>query len=94
MRHPARDLTSLARLAVLLAMTVFAAGCESTGGSMSSSSGEGRAERQAENGDYQGAAATYIDLAAGETGAERDRLTLLAVEQWLDAGDASRARNA
>lgn len=75
-------------------MTVFAAGCESTGGSMSSSSGEGRAERQAENGDYQGAAATYIDLAANETGAERDRLTLLAVEKWLDAGDASRARNA
>jgi outer membrane PBP1 activator LpoA protein len=84
----------LARLAVLLAMTVFAVGCESTGGSLSSSSGEGRAERQAQNGDFQGAAATYIDLAASETGAARDRLTLLAVEQWLDAGDAARAKNA
>ncbi len=27
-------------------------------------------------------------------GAERDRLTLLAVEQWLDAGDVARAKNA
>jgi len=36
----------------------------------------------------------YISLAADASAAERDRLTLLAVEQWLDAGDPLRARNA
>jgi outer membrane PBP1 activator LpoA protein len=84
----------LARFAALLAAAVLVVGCESTGGGFSSSSGEGRAERLAQNGDHQGAAATYIDLAASKSGVERDRLTLLAVEQWLDAGDATRARNA
>lgn len=94
LRHPARDLRALARVAVLLVAALVATGCASTGGGSSSSSGEGRAERQAQNGDFHGAAATYIDLAASATGAERDRLTLLAIEQWLDAGDATRARNA
>jgi outer membrane PBP1 activator LpoA protein len=46
------------------------------------------------NGEHEEAAATYIDLAAAASGAERDRLTLLAVEQWQQAGDATRARNA
>ena len=36
----------------------------------------------------------YISLAADAGATERDRLTLLAVEQWLDAGDPLRARNA
>jgi outer membrane PBP1 activator LpoA protein len=36
----------------------------------------------------------YIGLAADAGGAERDRLTLLAIEQWLNAGDGTRARNA
>ena len=94
MRHPARDLTTLARLALLITATLIVAGCGAPGGGYSSSSGEARAERLAQNGDYHGAAAEYINLAASKAGAERDRLTLLAVEQWLDAGDASRARNA
>ncbi len=55
--------------------------------------GEGRAERLAENGDHDDAARVYIGLAAEASELERDRLTLLAVEQWLDAGDAARARN-
>lgn len=79
---------------MLLASTVLLSACQTTGGGMSSSSGEGRAERQSQNGDHEGAAASYISLAAATSGAEQDRLTLLAVEQWLDAGDATRAQNA
>ncbi len=44
------------------------------------------------NGEYLEAAGIYIGLAGDAEGAERDRLTLLAVEQWLNAGDANRAR--
>lgn len=36
----------------------------------------------------------YIGLAGRATAQARDRLTLLAVEQWLNAGDVRRARNA
>jgi outer membrane PBP1 activator LpoA protein len=71
-------------------MTACATG--GTGGIGSSS--ESRAERQAINGEFEEAAATYIDLASRASGAERDRLTLLASEQWLHAGDAVRAGNA
>lgn len=60
--------------------------------------GESQAERRAESlasaGQHGEAAAVYIDLATQTTGDERQRLTLLAVEQWLDAGDGRRARNA
>lgn len=58
------------------------------------SRGEVRAEREARSGRYADAAGTYIGLAAGSAGDERTRLTLLAIEQWLYAGDARRARNA
>ena len=58
------------------------------------SQGEVRAEREARSGRYADAAGTYIGLAAGSAGDERTRLTLLAIEQWLYAGDARRARNA
>jgi len=68
--------------------------CQSTGGGFGGTSAEDRAERLSRNGDHLGAAASYIDLAAGQTGAERDRLTLLAVEQWLLAGDTGRASSA
>ena len=57
-------------------------------------SGERRAERLAQNGQHDDAAGAYIGLAATADIGERDRLTLLAVEQWLDAGDVSRARRA
>ena len=46
------------------------------------------------NGEFEDAASIYIGLAAAALGAERDRLTLLAVEQWLNAGDTRRARSA
>ena len=57
-------------------------------------SAEERAERLAWDGEHGEAAGIYIGLAAEATGSERDRLTLLAVEQWLDAGDLGRARSA
>jgi len=92
--HPARVTRYLARIAVVLLATLTLTACESTGGRYGGTSGEGRAERLAQNGDHQGAAAAYVDLAASAVGSDRDRLNLLAVEQWLDAGDASRAQNA
>jgi outer membrane PBP1 activator LpoA protein len=55
---------------------------------------ERRAEYLARNGEFDDAASVYIGLAGAATGQERDRLTLLAVEQWLNAGDARRARSA
>lgn len=54
--------------------------------------GESRAVRLAKNGEHGDAARIYIDLAGEAVGIERDRLTLLAVEQWLDASDITRAR--
>ena len=94
LRHPARVTRYLARFAVMLLATLTLTACESTGGGYGGRSGEGRAERLAQNGDHQDAAAVYTDLAASAVGSDRDRLALLAVEQWLDAGDATRARNA
>ena len=85
----------MASIACLLAALLVMAGCETTGfGGWGGTAGEGRAERLARNGEYAEAAGVYIGLAAEAIGVERDRLTLLAVEQWLDAGDAPRARNA
>jgi len=92
--HPARVAHYLARFAAMLVATLVLAACESTGGGFSGAPGEGRAERLAQNGDHQEAAAVYVDLAAAAIGDDRDRLTLLAVEQWLDAGDATQAQNA
>ncbi len=76
----------------LLIMLAALSGCETPGGL--TGSGEGRAARLAENGQHAEAASAYIVLASESLGEERDRLTLLAVEQWLDAGDLPRARNA
>jgi uncharacterized protein len=67
------------------------AACATTGPGVS---GERRAESLARSGQHSEAAAYYIDLATRAAGMERDRLTLLAIEQWLDAGDGGRARNA
>ena len=66
--------------------------CAATGGLWTGLPGEGRAERFAQDGEHQDAADIYIALAADSTGLDRDRLTMLAVEQWLDAGDTVRAR--
>ncbi len=70
-------------------------GCVTTGsGVRSGSSGESRAENHSRNGEHSEAAGIYIGLATNAAGDERDRLTLLAVEQWLDAGDVARAKSA
>ena len=57
-------------------------------------SSESRAERMARNGDHDEAAGAYMGLAIDAIGTERDRYTLLAVEQYLDAGDLPRAHSA
>ena len=57
-------------------------------------SSEDRAVDLAEQGRYEAAASMYIELAGSQVGLERDRLTLLAIQQWLDAGDIARARGA
>lgn len=48
----------------------------------------------ASNGDHDEAAGAYMGLAVNAIGSERDRYVLLAVEQFLDAGDVTRARSA
>jgi len=90
-RHPAGKSRSLASLALLLTLTLLLGACETTGFGTLGDSGEQRAERLARNGQHDDAASAYIGLAVDAIGAERDRLTLLAVEQWLDAGDVTRA---
>lgn len=94
-RHPARVTSRLASIVTLAMAVLILAACEGTGfAGLSSLSGEGRAERLAQNSDYAEAAGVYIGLASEAIGPERDRLTLLAVEQWQNAGDIVRARNA
>lgn len=93
-RHPARHRNRNASVAALLLLSLFIAACETPGGGAFGGSAESRAERLASNGEYQEAASVYIGLAAEASGAERDRLTLLAVDNWLDAGDEVRAKNA
>jgi len=90
--HPAGKSRSLASLVVLVASLLALGACGTTGMGGLSGSGEQRAERLAKNGEHDDAAGAYIGLATNATGIERDRLTLLAVEQWLDAGDVTRAR--
>jgi len=84
----------VASIVALLLLTFVLGACETTGGGFGGTPGESRAERLAKNGGHDDAAAIYIGLAAYATGVEQDRLTLLAVEQWLDGGDTARARNA
>jgi len=90
--HPAGKSRSLASLVILLASLLALSACETTGLGGMSGSAEQRAERLARNGQHDDAAGAYIGLATDAAGSERDRLTLLAVEQWLDAGDVTRAR--
>ena len=92
--HPARERRSLASV-VILAMSLFAlSACDTTGIGGVGGSAESRAERLARNGDHADAASAYMGLAVDASGSERDRYTLLAVEQFLDAGDVTRARSA
>ncbi|GMR16998.1 MAG: penicillin-binding protein activator [Gammaproteobacteria bacterium] len=76
----------------LIAIALLASACATTDGAGSQS--ERRAQRLADSGQHADAAALYVGLASAAAGPERDRLTLLAVEQWLDGGDGRRARNA
>jgi hypothetical protein len=93
--HPAPSNSVLTSLLVCVAALLFVSGCETTGlGGVAPLSEEGRAQRAAGSGDYEEAARLYIGLASSASGTERDRLTLLAVEQWLNAGDTGRASTA
>jgi len=94
LRHPAREACSQASIFVLLVALITLGGCDTTGFGGLSGSREGRADRLAQNGEHAEAASAYIVLASESVGVERDRLTLLAVEQWLDAGDVARAKHA
>ena len=92
--HPARERRLLASV-VILTMSLFAlSACDTTGMGGVGGSAESRAERLARNGDHADAASAYMGLAVDAIGSERDRYTLLAVEQYLDAGDEPRARSA
>ncbi|MDH5617605.1 MAG: penicillin-binding protein activator [Gammaproteobacteria bacterium] len=94
LRHPACEPCSLASIVILLASFLLLSGCETPGGVSLGGSAESRAERMAQSGDHGRAAGAYMGLAVDAIGSERDRYTLLAVEQYLDAGDATRARTA
>ena len=79
----------------LLAVLLLAVGCATPDFSRwPGAQTERHAESLAKNGQFHDSAWVYIGLGGKATGRERDRLTLLAVEQWLNAGDARRARNA
>jgi len=94
LRHPACERHSLASIILLLAGALVLGGCDTTGVGSFGGSAESRAERMAENGDHAAAAGEYMELAVDAVGSEQDRYTLLAVEQFLDAGDETRARSA
>src|SRR5210317_2201541 len=79
-RHPARQLNRKASTVAVLLLSLIVGACETPGGGALGGSAESRAERAALNGEYQEAAGIYIGLAADASGAERDRLTLLAVD--------------
>ncbi len=92
--HPARQWNRKASTAAVLLLTLVVAACGTTGGGGFGGAAEARAARLAQAGEFQEAAGAYIGLAAAASGSERDRLTLLAVDNWLDAGDEVRAQNA
>ncbi len=94
LQHPASEQRSQASVLILLIGLLALGACETTGIGGTGGSSESRAQRMADNDDHEGAAGAYMGLAVNVTGRERDRYTLLAVEQFLDAGDVARARSA
>jgi outer membrane PBP1 activator LpoA protein len=94
LRHPASEHCHLASIVLLWLGLILLTGCETPGVSGITSAAESRAERLAKNGNHGEAAGEYMGLAVDAVGTERDRYTLLAVEQYLDAGDVARARSA
>jgi len=93
-RHPASEQRSQASILILLLSLLALSACDTSGIGGTGGSGEDRAQRMASNGDHDDAAGAYMGLAVNAIGGERDRYTLLAVEQFLDGGDVTRARNA
>lgn len=85
-----RALRNLALVCLSLVLTA----CAGTNLGSWSGQSETRAESLASDGRFSDAAAMYIGLAGNQQGIERDRLTLLAIQQWLDANDVIRAQNA
>lgn len=86
---------SIRRIALLFSCALILSACATTDfGGFGGGSNEQRARALSENGQHEDAAGAYIGAATDATGPERDRLTLLAIEQWLFAGDGRRARNA
>ena len=81
-RHLARSPSRLATFALATMAALTLAACQTTGGS-STLSAENRALRLAENGDHADAASAYIGLASEAAGSDVDRLTMLAIEQWI-----------
>lgn len=79
-RRPSVSIVACNLLGVLL--IALAAGCATQG--PPGGQPEQRAIEAAASGEHQVAAARYITLAREAAGPERDRYTLLAVEQWLD----------
>ena len=94
LHHRASERHALASIAAVTLALLLLGGCDTTGVGGVTGSAEARAERLARGGDHDEAAGAYMDLAVDAQGAERDRYTLLAVEQYLDAGDVSRAGSA
>lgn len=76
----------------MLAAALLLGACVTPGGS--GVPGESRAQRLAAIDEHDEAARIYIGLAAEASELERDRLILLAIEQWIDAGSIGRARSA
>ncbi len=94
-KHPARSPAALASIAFFFAVLLVLTGCETSGfGTLPARTGEASAAGLAQAGNHDEAAREYIGLASASSADDRDRLTLLAVEQWLLAGDVSRATSA
>jgi outer membrane PBP1 activator LpoA protein len=89
-----RNLIKLTKPFGFLLTTFLVASCATGDLGGYGMSAEDRAESLAQAGRHDDAASAYIGLATEASGAARDRLTLLAVEQWLFAGDGRRARTA
>src|SRR5690606_32026971 len=90
--NTSRSFRIVARNALAALALALVAACAAQG--PSASGPEQRARQAAERGDHERAAAEYVNLAEGAEEATRDRFVLLAVEQWLEAGDGRRARAA
>ncbi|MCI0517484.1 MAG: penicillin-binding protein activator [Woeseiaceae bacterium] len=85
---------SAARIATGLLCLILSSCSTTDFASSPGSANERRAANYAADGRHADAAGVYIGLASAATGTDKDRLTLLAAEQWLDAGDTRRARSA